>query len=191
MRCSFHPEIESTGNCLNCGKSICRDCQTMIDGKSCCKDCLADVLSSRGKIHSSYSGFNQKQNWFERHLNWTLVLGEFGIFFAVFIIALLFYEISLLMHLPPIVVRIVLWILYIVIPLFHLAWYLRKKKRSLFWMILWFLPIGWIVILCLTNKSEGKYNEQSEKEMIEHEKQTQETIEKSLETIRGKYPNIF
>jgi hypothetical protein len=190
MRCAFHSEIESVGTCINCGKSICRDCQTNYNGKSYCKECIGEILSTGGKTRGSYPGIIHEPNWFERHLKWTLFVGTFVIDLAVSIVFLL-----VLFGLPDSRIvgemGIVFFILYFVLTSIHVGWYLRKKKRSLFWIIVWFVPVGWIIILCLTNKNAPDYNERAEVDRLATQKQTQESLEQSMKTIKEKFPGRF
>lgn len=187
MRCAFHSEIESVGTCINCRKYICRDCQTNYNGKSYCKECIVEILSTGEKTR----GIIHEQNWFERHLNWTLVLGAFAIYLAEVFIVFLIVLIGISADMPVRLIDIIFVILYLVLTSIHVGWYLRRKKRRLWWILLWFVPVGWIVLLCLTNKNAPDYNEQAEKEKSENQKLMQEDIEQSMKTIREKFPNRF
>jgi hypothetical protein len=190
MRCAYHLEIESVGACVKCGKLICRDCQTIYNGKSYCTQCIEGVLSTSGITHKLNPNIMHEQNWFERHLNWTLVLGalaiNFAVVFFVFVLAVIGRH-----FLTSKEIIIVFLILYLVLTAIHTGWYLRKKKRSLFWILMWFVPFGEIFLLCLTNRSEGKYNEQAENEKTEREMQVKADIEQSMKTIKEKFPNKF
>jgi tetratricopeptide (TPR) repeat protein len=91
-------------------------------------------------------------NWFERHLNWTMVLGIVGaylvFFIAVFTIALFDLSVS---EVALSVIGLIIT-LAILIPVW--GWALRKKNRSLWWLLLGlFVPFGFIVLFCLGNKS--------------------------------------
>ena len=55
-------------------------------------------------------------------------------------------EIEAMATLPGLVVLSLIW-----------GWALRRKNRSLWWLLLGiFVPFGFIVLLCLENKSESK-----------------------------------
>jgi len=99
-------------------------------------------------------------NWFERHLNWTMVLALVGVYGVNFIIGLAvglsdpylsygtWFEIGLLII--SLAILLLVW-----------GWALRRKNRSLWWLPLGlfglplgvFVPVGFIVLLCLGNKS--------------------------------------
>jgi fructose-specific phosphotransferase system IIC component len=94
-------------------------------------------------------------NWFERHLNWTLILGTIGsllaAFIASFIVGIIFYNlpdkdvegIATLINIPIISIGTIITI----------VWVLRHKNRSLWWLLMAFVPFGYIVWLCLKNKN--------------------------------------
>jgi len=80
-------------------------------------------------------------NWFERHLNWTLILAVFG---AALPASILIWLIDSML---------VDWMAVTIIALPVAIWFLRRKNRSLWWLWLWFLPLVWLVFLLLRNKS--------------------------------------
>ena len=92
-------------------------------------------------------------NWFERHLNWTMVLALVGVYVVNFFIG--FMEASS----DPYVsygtsYGIGLIIISLAILTLVWGWALRRKNRSLWWLPLGlFVPFGFIVLLCLENKS--------------------------------------
>ena len=69
MKCTYHPEIDAVGACANCGRLICAECKVVLGEKTYCKPC-ADKLSKVTPISHEASS----PNWFQRHLNWTVVL---------------------------------------------------------------------------------------------------------------------
>jgi hypothetical protein len=93
-------------------------------------------------------------NRFERHLNWTFALAILVISPVVYGIAHLF---GLLFFDDP---KIGVWDNLILILIFIgllilIGWFLTKKGRSLWWIILSFIPFfGFILILLLDNKNE-------------------------------------
>jgi hypothetical protein len=40
-KCATHPAQTPTGRCLSCGKAVCFDCGSMVDGRMLCMDCAA------------------------------------------------------------------------------------------------------------------------------------------------------
>jgi len=98
-------------------------------------------------------------NWFERHLNWTMVLAWLGTlpvaFIAGFIIAMVMVSADPYVSEEALdgagFVTGVIIALVILIPSW--GWVLKKKNRSLWWLLLGlFVPLGWIVLLCLENR---------------------------------------
>ena len=41
MECYVHPEVASVGNCVSCGRGICKDCAVETGNKLVCRNCLA------------------------------------------------------------------------------------------------------------------------------------------------------
>lgn len=81
-----------------------------------------------------------KVNWFQRHVNWTTML---------FILPGLF-----LMGISNAYSQVGLYFIGLAMCLPVLIWALKEKKRSLWWILILFVPFGWIVFLCLENRSE-------------------------------------
>ena len=147
MNCYYHPEREPVGACVNCGQMVCAECRVTLAGKVYCNPC-ADALVT-GPATSTGS------SWFQRHLNWTMVLAWPAVFAVAFMLGMVVgaidpyvssTEIEGMGALTGLVVLSLIW-----------GWALRQKNRSLWWLLLGlFVPFGFIVILCLENKSESK-----------------------------------
>jgi hypothetical protein len=86
-------------------------------------------------------------NWFEKHLNWTLWIATIVLPLIVLFIGY-FVGNSLGTYFPKIV-GLILTILILLI----YGWVLRKKNRSLWWLLLFWWPIGCIIYTELTNKT--------------------------------------
>jgi len=84
-------------------------------------------------------------NWFQRHLNWSLVLVNIAALSASIWVSLFSYEFTYPTFL--FVGRAVACA--ILIP--FTVWFLRRKGRSLGWVWMLFVPLGEIVLLCLRN----------------------------------------
>ena len=41
MECYVHPEAAAVGNCVSCGRGICKDCAIETGNKLVCRNCLA------------------------------------------------------------------------------------------------------------------------------------------------------
>lgn len=91
-------------------------------------------------------------NWFRRHPNWVAVLSWIALYPLGYITSLLILSIS-----PYMGTGVYYSIVYIIAALWLFGidgWVLRKKNRSL-WNLLWLvIPFGWIVFLCLENRSD-------------------------------------
>lgn len=49
MNCYIHEQNETIGTCVGCGKFICKDCNTEINGKNYCKSCLTELFNERNR----------------------------------------------------------------------------------------------------------------------------------------------
>jgi hypothetical protein len=92
-------------------------------------------------------------NFWQRHLNWTMVLGWIG--GAISIYAAMIGTVYAMTN---------EWWL---ISVFGLAgifggvylswrptiWAIKQKGRSLWWLLMWLVPFGWISWLCLENRN--------------------------------------
>ena len=110
-------------------------------------------------------------NWFQRHLNWTLVLGIVAGYAVMFALSLLLFIVSETEDVYNTLV-IVIFMLYVLSIVILSGWVLRKKSHSLWYLLLFLIPlwaiieirrspfpeilslIGPFVILLLPNKSE-------------------------------------
>ena len=41
MNCETHPQIEAIGQCIDCNRAVCQDCQRREEGYIYCLDCTA------------------------------------------------------------------------------------------------------------------------------------------------------
>jgi hypothetical protein len=87
--------------------------------------------------------------WFQRHLNWSLVFGLIGLPFVIGIIERLavrvpaFYKLlSLGGSIIPLVVQLLLWLFGLVVT----WWYLGRKERSKWYLLLLLVPWGITII---------------------------------------------
>jgi len=161
--------------CPNCGKSG-------IEGMKFCPRCGQRLtglhLEEKQRSVPKPEAPLKERNWFERHLNWTLVAGFLASCLIITLIVTamaasdqepLFTSISdvrylLLVWLVHTSVPLLLstakyayFTVYFLVPvglfLVLCGWVLFQKKRSLWWSLLpIFIPLGWIVPLGLKNK---------------------------------------
>lgn len=47
MNCYVHSDRESVGVCVSCGKFICQECSTEVNGKMYCKACIQNKLNGQ------------------------------------------------------------------------------------------------------------------------------------------------
>jgi uncharacterized membrane protein len=135
--------------CPSCGKAG-------VEGMKFCPSCGQRLIGSSSEAKPTRvpkpEAPPKERSWFERHLNWTMVLAWVGAYVVNFIIG---FMISLS---DPYVSYGELFGIGLIIAVAILApvwgWALRKKNRSLWWLPLGlFVPFGFIVLLCLENKS--------------------------------------
>jgi len=88
-------------------------------------------------------------SWFQRHLNGTIILFSLGFRLLGFIMAINLAETQGYTSLEGLYC-----IVGIITGLLICGWVLRQKNRSLLWLVLFFVPLGWFVFLGLENKSD-------------------------------------
>lgn len=47
MNCYVHNDREAIGTCVGCGKFICEECCTEVNGKNYCKKCVSELINER------------------------------------------------------------------------------------------------------------------------------------------------
>lgn len=104
------------------------------------------------------------ENWFQRHLNWTWVFAQWAVGLILYIVVTVFVT-SLVVSGPNFpseasffasisVIQMIVLVLQLIAVFGVGAWVLRRKDRSLGWLLIILVPFGWIVFLCLENRSE-------------------------------------
>jgi hypothetical protein len=105
------------------------------------------------------------KSWYRRHLNWTwvfaqLAAGLIGYFIIAIFVSGLFVSGATLPSEESIFASVsVIQVIAIVLQMIAMfgvgAWVLRRKKRGLVWLLIFLVPlVGWIVFLCLKNRSQ-------------------------------------
>ena len=143
MNCYNHPGSEPVGSCVSCGQLVCPECKAFLGGKVYCSACADKLVRANVTCQGS--------TWFERHLNWTMVLAWVGAWVLSFVIGFFVAvtspglpEESFLAFGTAIDLTV---FLAVSIPVG--LWVLRKKNRSPAWLLLcwtWFF-------LLISNKS--------------------------------------
>ena len=96
-------------------------------------------------------------NWFQRHLNWTWFLGTV---ISAIIIGTATGILSAIVDpygqsAAGILLYLSMYLLILLIGFFLGWWVLYHKNRTLWWFFILFVPfIGWILFLCIENKSQ-------------------------------------
>jgi hypothetical protein len=90
-------------------------------------------------------------NWFQRHLNWTLVVAAIATFFLVFIIS--FFLGLFIPDISEAAVTILGWAISLIAMFVTVIWVLLQKGRSPLWVLMAFLPFGWILWFTIKNKN--------------------------------------
>ena len=88
-------------------------------------------------------------NWFQRHLNWTVVLAAVA-GYAIAVGA--GFTIESLNPSAPDEAFLGIFFIPLAILLPVAGWALKQKGRSLGWLGIFFVPFGWIFFLCLENR---------------------------------------
>ena len=153
--------------CRNCGKEllgspeICPNCGAEpMGGTSFCPNCGApttelSVICPKCGVRLEWRVYTTRReiSWFERHLNWTVVIAGMASEVLAFIVIILVDP-----FVPDEVVAGLWVVIYLLVVLAVGGWALRKKNRSLAWLLILFVPFGWIVFLCLKNRATPKYD---------------------------------
>jgi len=161
--------------CPSCGKAG-------VEGMKFCPQCGQgltgfDLEEKQRYIHQPEAPLKER-NWFQRHLNWTLIA---GFLVSCLIITLIMTALAasaqepLFTSISDVGYLLGIWVVstsvplllstakyayftvYFLIPvglfLVLCGWVLSQKKRSLGWLLLpFFIPLGWIVLLRLKNQ---------------------------------------
>jgi len=105
-----------------------------------------------------------RDNWFQRHLNWTWVFAQWAAALIIYFVVFVFVA-SLVASGPNFpseasffasfsVIQIVSLVLNLAAMFGVGAWVLKRKGRNLAWLLIVFVPlVGWIVFLCLENRN--------------------------------------
>jgi len=137
--------------CPNCG-------QSGVQGVKFCPRCGQKLMGSDLEEGQSYA-FEptaplKETSWFRRHLNWTMVLVWLGAILGAFVAGLIVSSSNPFVSYGDLEVLGFVIGLAILIP--GWGWALKKKNRSLWWLLLGlFVPFGFIVLLCLADKSQA------------------------------------
>jgi hypothetical protein len=101
-------------------------------------------------------------NWFQRHLNYTVLL-SWNAFYPIFTMFLFIFGFVLepYLEIPDSFAYVLVGLLVVTfglaLPLLVSGWALRRKNRRLWWLLMIFVPmVGGIVLLCLENRSKNK-----------------------------------
>ena len=143
MNCYNHPGREPVGSCVSCGQLVCPECEAFLGGKVYCSACANNLVRT--------TAMSQGSTWFERHLNWTMVLAWVGAWVLAFVIGFLAAITS-----PSVSEESFLafgtaidLIVFLAVSIPVGLWVLKKKNRSAAWLLLcwtWFF-------LLISNKS--------------------------------------
>lgn len=147
MNCAYHPDRDPVGAWVSCGRLACAECRVTVANKVYCNPC-ADALITKPTTSKGSS-------WFHRHLNWTMVLAWLAAFVAGFMVGVITWTID--PYVSDAQVEVMGALLGAIAASLILGWALRRKNRSLWWLLIGiFVPFGLIVLLCLENRSEPR-----------------------------------
>ena len=143
MNCNYHPDRESVGTCTTCERQLCEDCKEVLDGRFYCYTCYSGAVQLAGETSDSGN-----LNWFERHLNWTMILA----WLATSIPGGIGYAVSLATDSmgPVVVTGLIAGLAMLIV----WGWALRKRNRSLLWLLLCLFipPFGLLIFFYLDKK---------------------------------------
>lgn len=130
--------------CPNCGKAG-------IEGRKFCPQCgqrLASLdLKDKQRSITKPEAPLKERNWFERHLNWTMVLAWLSTYPITFIVTSVLILIDPYISDDAFVVLLVIANLAVTVAVGR--WVLKKKNRSMWWLLI----SPFIFFLLIENKS--------------------------------------
>jgi len=148
MRCAYHPDQDAVWDCATCRKLLCEECEVTCNkcGVILCQECV-EVVNGKNLCRNCALPIKQKEglNWFQRHLNWTLLLAAIPIYLIVtayVAVAGLAMQVGTASSITGL----------LLIPLG--LWILRQKHLRWWNVFIVSIPyfIGWIVFLKLENR---------------------------------------
>lgn len=161
MKCYYHSENEAVGVCNYCGRFTCSQCNVVKEKTSFCSTCYEmlfeeiedDIPTSEVRV----------PNWFARHLNWTALL-TWLIWLPIYLVVVPLVGSAIASLIKPyitwqavLVVQLATLVPFLVWILPTNIWILRRKDRSLWWLLL--APLSTIG---LENRSKPPVKEQPE-----------------------------
>jgi len=134
--------------CPNCGKEVNEDTNFCPKcGKRLIKTQSEQPATSALYKEVSAGELGKRMNWFERHLNWTMVLAWVGAYVIAFAVVLLILTAS--PYVSQDELSAIGFVIALAVSLAVGYWVLRKKNRSMWWLL-----ISWsYFFLLLSNKS--------------------------------------
>ena len=136
MNCYYHPDRDAVGACVNCGRFICAECKVELGDKIYCNRCADKIYTGLSTLPKS-----MELNWFQRHLNWTYVLGLGATFVLSFIAGVVLYLTD--PYATDETAELLGYLIGFLVMLPLSIWVLKRKNRSLWWLLLsgWFSPL--------------------------------------------------
>jgi len=149
MNCSDHPDREAVGACVTCGRVVCAECKEALGGRVYCYTCSLRVPAETPELSGRSSDTNL--NWFQSHLNWTMILALLGLSIPVVIAAAIGAATD---SVAPVVVIGMMALLGL---LMAWGWALRRRNRSLWWILLCLFapPLGLLIFFYLERRSDN------------------------------------
>jgi hypothetical protein len=163
MKCPScgYENSEDARYCNLCQASFVREPSASYGLPSLAEPKKEGVKAARTVLKSQSTG----ENWFQRHLNWTWVLAQLAVgliayFVVTVFVASLFVTSTTLPSEESLLASVsVLQIMGVVLQLIAMfgvgVWVLKRKGRNLIWLLIFLVPlVGWIIFLCLENRSQ-------------------------------------
>jgi hypothetical protein len=70
MNCFQHPQKPAVGHCTHCGRGLCQDCTTIVEGKLACRGlCQQEVVRERRVFAETESSAGQRKVIYETSSN--------------------------------------------------------------------------------------------------------------------------
>lgn len=147
--------------CNLCQNSFVREPAAAYGLPSMAEPSKERVKAAQKPLRSQPKGLN----WFQRHLNWTWFFAQLAVGLIAYVVVTVFVsslfissaalpsEESLFASVSS--MQLIVVVLQLIAMFGVGAWVLRRKSRSLVWLLIFLVPlVGWIIFLCLENRSD-------------------------------------
>jgi hypothetical protein len=147
--------MRQTYFCPKCGASVppgyrfCGNCGTQLNWPM--QQQMQPLEQYQQQVQRLTQSSPSRKNWFQRHLHLTWALSYLLVLVGAFVFGVLVWFAD--PNISENAVGGVTMIFGIIFMLVVSGWVIKQKGRSLWWLLLFFVPFGWISFFLLENRS--------------------------------------